>query len=105
MAVDFLAVAAAPHRPNPNTGNTGCGAGPARLAQFLRRVTRKHQFASFRDMSHIFRAGTAIVLIAVITGHMPSLSPRWRAVAADLHQAKPQAKVKAAVHSLLTRKG
>jgi hypothetical protein len=56
-------------------------------------------------MSHIFRAGTAIVLIALITGHMPSLSPRWRAVAADLHQALPQAKVKAAVHSLLMRKG
>ncbi len=46
-----------------------------------------------------------MVLIALITGHMPSLSPRWRAVAADLHQAEPQAKVKAVVQSLLMRKG
>jgi hypothetical protein len=56
-------------------------------------------------MSHLLRAGTAMVLIALITGHMPSLSPRWRAVAAELHQAEPQAKVKAAVQSLLMRKG
>ena len=56
-------------------------------------------------MSHLFQAGTAIVLIALLTGHMPSLSPRWRAVATQIHQAEPQAKVKAAVHALLMRKG
>ena len=68
---------------------------------FLRCVTRKHQFASFRDMSHIFKAATAFVLVALVTGTMPPLSPHWRAVAADLHQAAPQAKVKSAVLSLL----
>ena len=56
-------------------------------------------------MSHIFKAGTAFVLALLITGTMPPLSPHWRAVAADLHQAKPQAKVKAAVFSLLAQKG
>ena len=52
-------------------------------------------------MSHFFKAGAALVLAALITGTMPPLSPHWRAVAADLHQAAPQAKVKAAVFSLL----
>jgi hypothetical protein len=52
-------------------------------------------------MSHLFKAGVAFVLAALITGTLPSLSPQWRAVAADLHQAEPQAKVKAAVFSLL----
>ena len=85
----------APSRGDLNTGNAGGQAAPARLAQFLRCVTRKHQFASFRDMSHIFKAGTAFVLVALVTGTMPPLSPHWRAVAADLHQAQPQAKVKA----------
>ncbi len=56
-------------------------------------------------MSHIFKAGTAFVLVALITGTMPPLSPHWRAVAADIHQAKPQAKVKAAVLSLIRGKG
>jgi len=55
-------------------------------------------------MSHIFKAGTAFVLAALITGTMPPLSPHWRAVAADLHQAEPQAKVKAAVFALLDGK-
>src|SRR4051812_8097233 len=46
----------------PITGdlNTGDGVGPprpGRVAQFLRRVTRKHQFASYRYMSHITKAG------------------------------------------------
>ena len=78
------------------------GAGPGRrLAQFLRRVTRKHHFASFRDMSHILNAGAAFALVALITGILPLLSPHRRAVAADLHRATPQAKVKAAVFSLL----
>jgi hypothetical protein len=52
-------------------------------------------------MSHIFKAGAALVLVALVTGTMPSLSPHWRAVAADLHQAQPQARVKAAVFALL----
>jgi len=52
-------------------------------------------------MSHIFKAGAALVLVALVTGTMPPLSPHWRAVAADLHQAQPQAKVKAAVFALL----
>jgi hypothetical protein len=74
---------------------TIAGAGRGRhLAQFLRRVTRKHHFASFRDMSHLLKAvssaGAAFALVALITGAMPPLSPHWRA--ADLHQATPQAR-------------
>jgi hypothetical protein len=57
-------------------------------------------------MSQIFKAGLAFVFAALITGTLPPLSPHWRAVAADLRQAQPQAKVKAAVLSLLAgRKG
>jgi hypothetical protein len=57
-------------------------------------------------MSYFFKAGTAFLFAALITGTLPPLSPHWRAVAADLHQAQPQAKVKAAVLSLLAgRKG
>jgi hypothetical protein len=52
-------------------------------------------------MSHLFRAGTAFVFAALITGQLPALSPHWRAVAADLHQAQPRARVQAAVLSLL----
>ena len=55
-------------------------------------------------MSHILKAGAAFVLAALFTGTMPPQSPHWRAVAADLHQAGPQAKVKAAVFSLLDGK-
>jgi len=55
-------------------------------------------------MSFIFKAGVAFVLAALITGNVPPLSPHWRAVAADLHQAEPQAKVKAAVFSLFDSK-
>lgn len=55
-------------------------------------------------MATIFKAGTAFVLALLITGNMPPLSPRWRAVAADLHQATPQAKVKSAVFALLNGK-
>jgi hypothetical protein len=51
-------------------------------------------------MSYLLKAGMAFALVALITGTMPPLSPHWRAVAADLHQAMPQAKVKAAVLSL-----
>jgi hypothetical protein len=56
-------------------------------------------------MSIIFKAGAAFFMVAVMTGALPPLSPHWRAVAADLHQAGPQAQVKAAVLSLLARKG
>ncbi len=51
-------------------------------------------------MSHIFKAGTAFALALLVTGTMPPLSPHWRAVAAELHQAQPQAKVKSAVFVL-----
>jgi hypothetical protein len=50
-------------------------------------------------MSHLFRATTAFVFAALITGQVPALSPHWRAVAADLHQAQPQAKVEAKVQA------
>ena len=52
-------------------------------------------------MSHLFRASTAFVFAALITGQLPALSPHWRAVAADLHHGQPRAKVQAAVLSLL----
>jgi hypothetical protein len=55
-------------------------------------------------MSHILKAGSAFVLAALFTGTMPPLSPHWRAAAADLHQAEPQAKVKAAVFAPLDGK-
>ncbi len=57
-------------------------------------------------MSVLFKAGAAFVCAALLTGNLPPLSPHWRAVAADLHQAEPQAKVKSAVFSLFhTKKG
>ena len=57
-------------------------------------------------MSILFKAGVAFVFAALLTGNFPPLSPHWRAVAADLHQAQPQAKVKATVISLfLNKKG
>lgn len=55
-------------------------------------------------MSVLFKAGVAFVFAALLTGNFPPLSPQWRAVAADLHQAEPQAKVKAAVFSLFHTK-
>jgi hypothetical protein len=51
-------------------------------------------------MSHILRASTAFVFAALIMGQLPAFSPHWRAVAADLHQAQPRAKVQAALLSL-----
>jgi hypothetical protein len=45
-------------------------------------------------MSIFFKASTAFVVVAPVTGNLPPLSPHWRA--ADLHQAR----VKAAVFSL-----
>jgi hypothetical protein len=56
-------------------------------------------------MSILCKAGAAFVFAAMLTGNFPPLSPYWRAVAADLHQAQPQAKVKAAVFSLFNKKG
>ena len=55
-------------------------------------------------MSVLFKAGAAFVFAALLTGYLPPLSPEWRAVAADLHQAQPQAKVKASVISLFQNK-
>ncbi len=55
-------------------------------------------------MSVLCKAGAAFVVAALLTGNLPPLSPHWRAVAADLHQAQPQAKVKAAVFSLFHNK-
>lgn len=55
-------------------------------------------------MSILFKAGAAFVFAALVTGSLPPLSPHWRVVAADLHQAEPQAKVKAAVFSLFHNK-
>lgn len=51
-------------------------------------------------MSIFLKAGAGFVFAALVTANFPPLSPQWRAVAADLHQAQPQAKVKAAVFSL-----
>jgi hypothetical protein len=46
-------------------------------------------------MSLFFRAGTAFLFAALMTGHVPALSPHWRAVAADLDRAQPPARLKA----------
>lgn len=57
-------------------------------------------------MSQILHATTAFALAALLTGHLQLLSPRWRAVAVDLHQAHPRAKLEMAILSLLPgRKG
>lgn len=46
-------------------------------------------------MSLLFRAGTALLFVALMTGHLPPLSPHWRAVAADLAHAQPESQLKA----------
>lgn len=52
------------------------------------------------------KAGTALVLAALIAGHMPPKTPRLREIAAELHQAQPQAQVKAGIAALFqARKG
>jgi hypothetical protein len=51
-------------------------------------------------MSLLFRAAPALFFAALITGHVPSLNPHWRAVAADLAQAQPEARLKAEALSL-----
>ena len=51
-------------------------------------------------MSLLFRAGTAFLFAALISGHLGALSPHWRAVAADLAHAQPEARLKAQVLTL-----
>ncbi|HWA68957.1 MAG TPA: hypothetical protein VG821_03870 [Rhizomicrobium sp.] len=41
-------------------------------------------------MGLVFKAGTAFLFAALMTGTLTP-DPRWRAVAAELHQAEPQA--------------
>jgi hypothetical protein len=50
-------------------------------------------------MSHLFKAAVAFVLAALISGSL-TVGPRWRVVAEDIHQAQPQAKVKAELRAL-----
>lgn len=44
-------------------------------------------------------AGPAFVLAALLTGQLTP-SPHWQVVKADIHQAQPQAKVKAELQAL-----
>ena len=60
------------------------------LAQFLRGVTRKHQFASFRDMSHILNAGGAQVRAIPLAGSLILHSRFRQAVTACLRRARPR---------------
>jgi hypothetical protein len=55
-------------------------------------------------MRIFFQAGAAFVAVALATGTVPPLSPHWRAVAAELHQAQPRAKVEAGILSLFQDK-
>lgn len=55
-------------------------------------------------MRILLQAGVAFVLAALITGQMPPLSLRWQAVKADLHQAQPQARLKAQIATLVPHK-
>jgi hypothetical protein len=55
-------------------------------------------------MHIITQAGAAFVAVALATGAVPPLSPHWRAVADELHQAQPRAKVKAGFLSLFQDK-
>jgi hypothetical protein len=51
-------------------------------------------------MRIFIQAGAAFVAVALATGNVPPLSPHWRAVADELHQAQPRTKVKAGILSL-----
>ena len=51
-------------------------------------------------MRIFFQAGVACVAVALVTGTVPPLGPHWRAVAAELHQVQPRAKVEAGILSL-----
>ena len=50
-------------------------------------------------MSHLFKAAAAFVLAALVSGSL-TLGPRWRVVAEEIHQAQPQAKVKAQLRAV-----
>jgi len=50
-------------------------------------------------MRLICKAGAAFVLAALLAGKIVP-DPHWRAVAAELHQARPQAKVQARLSAL-----
>ncbi len=52
-------------------------------------------------MLTIFKAAAAFAIAALITGTLPPLSPHWRDVAAELHQAHAPGKVKAGLVALL----
>ncbi len=52
-------------------------------------------------MLTLLKAGAGIAIAALIAGAVPPLSPAWRAVAADLHQAEPQARMKTTVAATL----
>ncbi len=51
-------------------------------------------------MHTILTAAAAFAFAALITGTSPPLSPHWRAVAEDLHQAHAPGKVKAGMSAL-----
>jgi hypothetical protein len=51
-------------------------------------------------MHTLFKAAAAFAIAALITGTSPPLSPHWRAVADDLHQAHAPGKVKAGLAAL-----
>jgi hypothetical protein len=51
-------------------------------------------------MRVIFKAAAAFFLAALFHGSLPPLNPHWRAVAAELHQARPQAGLQAELHAL-----
>jgi hypothetical protein len=54
-------------------------------------------------MRTILTAAAVFTLIAIVTGHLTP-GPHWREVAADLHQAQPQARLKADIHALFQGK-
>ena len=54
-------------------------------------------------MRTFFKAGLAFVFAALLTGKLTP-APHWRVVQDDLHQAQPQAKVKAQIAALLHNK-
>ena len=55
-------------------------------------------------MRIFFQAGAAFVAVALVTGTVPPLSPHWRAVADELHKARPRAKMEAGILSLFQDK-
>ncbi len=51
-------------------------------------------------MRTLLTAAAAFVLAALMTGQLTP-SPHWQAVAADLHQAQPQARMSTEFHALI----